>query len=98
MDILLCLYSDTGYFLESLAPEELIGRFVSRADKPLFQVEAPAPLAGQLLCCLAFGSRQRRFLSQVAWRRARFRVLGFSLGRCFYVTSVSLARTRVRPL
>lgn len=98
MDILLCLYSDTGYFLESLAPEELVGRFVSRADKPLFQVEAPAPLAGQLLYCHAFGSRQRRFLSQAARHRARFRVLGFSLGRCFYVTSVSLARARGRPL
>ncbi len=98
MNILLCLYSDTGYFLESLAPEELIGRFVPQTDKLLFQVEAPAPLAGQLLCCYAFGNGQRRFLSQAARHRARFRVLGFSLGRCFYVAGVSLARTRGRPL
>lgn len=98
MDILLCLYSDTGYFLESLAPEGLTGRFVFLPDRLLFQVEAPAGLAGQLLCCDASGETQRRLLSPAARHRTRFRLLGFSLGRCFYATGVSLAGPRGRGL
>ena len=94
MDILLCLYSDTGYFLEPLAETGLSGRFVSHDGRLLFRVEAPAALVGQLLCCHASGRAQRRFLGKAARHNARFRVMGFALGRRFYATSLSLARMR----
>ena len=96
MAILLCLYSDTGYFLALPAEEGLTGRFVRHTGRLYFRVEAPAALAGQLLCCHAFGSGQYRFLAQISRHRARLRIAGFPLGRWFYVTGVSPARRR-RP-
>ncbi|HBK04106.1 MAG TPA: hypothetical protein DFH97_01280 [Clostridiales bacterium] len=98
MDILLCLYSDTGYFLAPPAEEGLTGRFARHAGRLYFRVEAPAALAGQLLCCHARGSKQFRFLAQITRHRARLRILGFSLGRCFYVTGASRMRSRSRSL
>lgn len=96
MDVLLCLYSDTGYFLAPTAEEGLTGRFVLHAGRLYFRVAAPAALAGQLLCCYAYDSGQRRFLAQISRCRARFRIAGFPLGRWFYVTGVKPARRR-RP-